>query len=105
MPGRTEVTRETSREDAIASTRRFFNAVTERRSATDVPVTTTMSVTQTDMPPVTSIPVETEHQEPEIHLKELFFLVDCPLDLLLQLHLGLERGNKECQRDKQELNP
>ena len=37
----------------------------ERRSATDVPVTTTVSVSQTDTPPVTSVPVETEHQEPE----------------------------------------
>ena len=52
LPGRTEVTRETSREDAIASTRHFFNAVTERRSATNIPVTTTVSVTQTDTPPV-----------------------------------------------------
>ena len=65
LPGRTEITRETSREDAIATTRHFFGTVTERRSATDVPVTTTMSVTQTDTPPVTSVPVETEHQEPE----------------------------------------
>ena len=58
LPGRTEITRETSREDAIAATRHFFSAVTERRSATDVPVTTTVSVTQTDTPPVTSVPVE-----------------------------------------------
>ena len=65
LPRRTEITRETSRGDAIATTRHFFGTVTERRSATDVPVTTTMSVTQTDTPPVTSVPVETEHQEPE----------------------------------------
>ena len=65
LPRRTEITREASREDAIATTQHFFGAVTERRSATDVPVTTTVSVTQTDTPPVTSVPVETEHQEPE----------------------------------------
>ena len=73
LPGRTEITRETSREDAIATTRCFFSAVTERRSATDIPVTTTVSVTQTDTPPVTSVPVETEHQEPET-LPERTFL-------------------------------
>ena len=65
LPGRTEVTRETSREDAIAATRRFFSAVAERRSATDVPVTTTVSVSQTDTPPVTSVPVEIERLGPE----------------------------------------
>ena len=65
LPGRTEITRETSREDAIAATRCFFTTVTERRSATDVPVTTTVSVTQTDTPPVTSLPIETERREPE----------------------------------------
>ena len=73
LPGRTEVTRETSREDAIAATRRFFSAVTEGRSATDVPVTTTVSVTQTDTPPVTSVPVETECQEPETSPERTFF--------------------------------
>ena len=57
LPGRTEITRETSREDAFAATRCFFSTVTERRSATDVPVTTTVSVSQTDTPPVTSAPI------------------------------------------------
>ena len=63
--GRNEITRETSREDALAATRCFFSTVTERRSTTEVPVTTTVSVSQTDTPPVTSVPVETEHPEPE----------------------------------------
>ena len=31
LPGRTEITRETSREDAIAATRCFFSAVTEKK--------------------------------------------------------------------------
>ena len=73
LPRRTEITGETSRGDAIATTRCFFSAATERRSATDVPVTTTMSVTQTDTPPVTSVPMETEHHEPET-LPERTFL-------------------------------
>ena len=65
VPGRNEITRETSREDALAATRCFFSTVTERRSATEVPVTTAMSVSQTDTSPVTSAPVEIECPEPE----------------------------------------
>ena len=65
VPGRTAITRETSREDALAATRCFFSTDTERRSATDVPVTTNVSVSQTDTPPVTSVPIETECPEPE----------------------------------------
>ena len=84
LPGRMEITRETSREDAIATTRHFFSAGNERRSATDVPVTTTVSVSQTDIPPVTSVPVETECQEPETSPERISFLVDYPLDLWLQ---------------------
>ena len=38
LPGRTVITRETSREDALAATRHFFSTITERRSATDVPL-------------------------------------------------------------------
>ena len=64
LPGRTEVTREASREDALAATRCFFHTAPERRSATEVPATTTMSVLQIDTPPVTSMPVETERPEP-----------------------------------------
>ena len=45
MSKRNEITRESSREDAlVATTRCFFGNVTEGRSATEVPVTTTMSV-------------------------------------------------------------
>ena len=65
LSGRNEITSETSREDALAATRCFFGTVTERRSATEEPVTTTVSVSQTDTPLVTSAPVETEHLEPE----------------------------------------
>ena len=63
--GQSEITRETSREDALAATRLFFNTVAERRSAAEVVVTSTVSVPQTDTPPVTSAPVETERPEPE----------------------------------------
>ena len=65
MHGKNEITRESSREDALATTRHFFGNVTEGRSATEVPVTTTMSVSQTDTPPTTSAPVVMEHPEPE----------------------------------------
>ena len=64
LPARTEVTREASREDTLFATRSFFHTEPERRSATEVPVTTTMSVSQVDTPPVTSVPVEIEQPEP-----------------------------------------
>ena len=65
MSRRNEITRESSREDALATTRHFFGTVTEGRSATEVPVTTTMSVSQTDTPPTTFAPVVMECPEPE----------------------------------------
>ena len=65
LPGETETTRETSREDALAATRQFFHTESERRSTTEVPTTTTStSVPQTDIPPVTSVPVAMEQPEP-----------------------------------------
>ena len=100
LPGRTEITRETSREDAIEATRCFFSTVTERRSATEVPVTTTVSLSQTDTPPVPSVTVETECPEPETLPVRTFLPSGLPLDLLLQLHLGIGHGYKESQRDK-----
>ena len=36
-----------------------------RRNTPEVPAMSAMSVSQTDTPPVTSVPVETEHTEPE----------------------------------------
>ena len=64
LSGRHIMTREASREDALAATRHFFHTEPERRSTTEVPATTTTSVPQTDIPPVTSVPVETERPEP-----------------------------------------
>ena len=65
LPRRNEVSRETSREDALAATRLFFNTVTERRNIPEVPVMSTAGVSQTDTPPAPSDPVETEPTEPE----------------------------------------
>ena len=65
LPRRNEVTRESSREDALAATRLFFNTVADRRNMNEVPTTTTVSVSQIDTPPVSSIPVVTEPAEPE----------------------------------------
>ena len=67
LPGRTELTRETSREDALVTTRSFFHTEPERRSATEVPATTTRSVSQvsqTDTPLVMSVPGVIEQPEP-----------------------------------------
>ena len=64
LSGRQLMTREASREDALAATRCFFHTEPEIRSATEVPVTTIMSVSQVDTPPVTSVPVEIEQPEP-----------------------------------------
>ena len=60
LPRRNEVSRETSREDALAATRHFFNMIAERRNITEVPTTSTISVLQIATPPVPSAPVRTE---------------------------------------------
>ena len=64
LPRRNEVTRESSREDALTTTRLFFNTVTERRNITEVPTTSTVSVSQIDTPSAPSVPAETEPAEP-----------------------------------------
>ena len=66
LPRRTDITREASREDALGATRSFFRTDPERRSATEVPVTTSTSVPvpPTDVPSVTSVPVAIEQPEP-----------------------------------------
>ena len=63
MSRKDEISRECSRENALTQTRDFFNNVTERRSATEVPTTTVAGVSQPDTPPMTSAP-EIEHPEP-----------------------------------------
>ena len=63
MSRKNEITRESSKEDALAITRHFFSNITERRSATEVPATTITGVSQIDTPPTTSAP-EMECPEP-----------------------------------------
>ena len=65
LPRRNEVTREMSREDALATIRLFFNTVAERRSINEVPTISTVSVSQIDIPPAPSVPAVTEPAEPE----------------------------------------
>ena len=62
---RNEITRETSREDALAATRHFFNTVNERRNIPEVLVMSATSVSQIDTPPVPHDAIETEPIEPE----------------------------------------
>ena len=74
LPRRNEVTRESSREDVLTTTRHFFSTVTEGRNVPEVPTTSmvpevpttiTVSVSQMDTPPVSSVPIVTEPAEPE----------------------------------------
>ena len=65
LPRRNEVSRETSRKDALATTRLFFNTVAERRNRTEVLTMSTVSVSQIDTPPAPSVHVETGPDEPE----------------------------------------
>ena len=65
MSRQNEIPRESSREGALTTTNDFFHNVTERRSATEVPVTTMTDVSQPDTPPTTSAS-EIEHPEPSL---------------------------------------
>ena len=62
MTGKNAISKASSREDALATTRRFFGNDTEVKSVPEVPVTT-MSVLQTDTPPTDSALV-VERPEP-----------------------------------------
>ena len=100
LPRRNEVSRETSREDALATTRLFFNTVAERRNITEVTTKSTVSVSQIDTPPTSSVPVETEPAEPETTSSRTYLQVDHHLDPLPQLLVGLRHGYNIYQRDK-----
>ena len=78
LPRRNEVTRENSREDALATTRLFFNTVAERRNITEVPTMSTISVSRIDTPPISSVPVETEPAEPETTSSGMYLLSGSP---------------------------
>ena len=90
---RNEITRETSREDALATTRHFFNTVNEQRNIPEVPVTSATSVSQID-------PIEAEPTEPETTSPRTYLLHDYHLDPLLQLLVVLKHGYNISQRDK-----
>ena len=62
---RVEITRESSREDAIAVTRHFFTTVDEKRKTTELPVVTTTDVSQMNVPTVPHVLIETEPPKPE----------------------------------------
>ena len=56
---RVEITRELSREDAIAATRYFFTTVDEQRNTAELPVVTTTDVSQMNVPTVSQVLIET----------------------------------------------
>ena len=74
LPRRNEILRETSRVDALATTRLFFNTVAERRNITEVPTMSTVSISQIDTPPAPSVPAETEPAECQLLLLSRMYL-------------------------------
>ena len=62
---RVEITRESSREDAIAATRHFFTTVDEQRNTAELPVVTTTDASQMNVPTVSQVLIETGPTEPE----------------------------------------
>ena len=62
---RVEITRESSREDAIAVTRHFFTMTDEQRNTSELPVVTTTDASQVNVPTVPHVLIETEPTEPE----------------------------------------
>ena len=65
LPRRNDVSRETSRADALAATRHFFSTVTERRDVPEVPTMSTVTVPQIDAPSASSNHDAVEPTEPE----------------------------------------
>ena len=65
LSGRNDVSRETSRADALAATRHFFNTVTERRNVPEVPTTSTVNVPHIAAPSVSTTHEEIEPTEQE----------------------------------------
>ena len=97
---RNTITRETSRDDALATTRLFFNTVNERRNVPEVPVTSATSVSQIDTPLFLLILLRQNLLNQELHLLKFIYLMDHHLDLLLQLLVDLGHGYNVYQRDK-----
>ena len=82
---RVEVTRELSREDAIAATRHFFTTVSEQRNTTELPVVTATDASHVNIPPVSHDLMRQNPLNQELHLLRLIFQMDHPLDPPLQL--------------------
>ena len=61
---RVEITRESSREDAIAATRCFFTKVDEQRNTAELPVVTATDASQMNVPTVSHTLIETGPTEP-----------------------------------------
>ena len=61
---RVEITRELSREDAIAATRCFFTTVDEQRNTAELPLETTTDASQMNVPTVSQALIETGPTEP-----------------------------------------
>ena len=61
---RVEITREASRDDAIAVTRHFFTMAVEQRDTVELPVATTTDTSQVDVTIVPHVLIETEPTEP-----------------------------------------
>ena len=100
LPRRNEVTRETSREDALATTRLFFNTVAERRNTTEIPTMSTVSISQTDTPSVPSVPVVTEPVEPETTSSRTYLPSGSPPRPTATATCRLKHGYNAYQRDK-----
>ena len=75
---RVEVTRETSREDAIAATRHFFTMVSKQRNITELPVVTATDASHVNIPPVSHDLNETEPTEPGTTSPQTYLLNGSP---------------------------
>ena len=98
--GRKTITRETSRDNALATARFFFNTVNERRNVPEVPVMSTTGVSQIDTPLFLLILLRQNLLNQELHLLKLIYPMDHHLDLLLQLLVNPGHGYNVYQRDK-----
>ena len=69
---RVEVTRESSREDAVAAMRHFSSTVDEQRNTAELPVVTTADASQMNVLTVPHVLIETEPPEPETTIPQTY---------------------------------
>ena len=100
-----EITRESSREDAIAVTRHFFTMVDEQRNTAELPVVTTTDASQMNVPTVSHALIETGLTEPGTTCPWTYLPNGSPLDPPLQLLVDLEHGYNVYQKDKSKSLP